>query len=285
MIPAIDSHIHIWDRTRGETFIAEKQFPQLAGKAFLPRDVPQMLEETGATKAVLVHGPSSLTHTAHCLEMANAHYMLLSVIGWINVRGGAWRNELAEFSSDPLFRGIRLMPGLDPEPEAFLRSQAVAEAAREIGKANQILEVLAGPELFPAVATIARAAPDTTISLAHFGLPTGAIDQIPLWRGALSEVAACPRTIIKVSGLPLCGNEKSDSSMAVAHLEVLLDQFGPDRMCYSSNWPVATAHAPPAYWRRILDLSCDEIGFSGQELASLYHSNTRRYYSPNPHFE
>jgi L-fuconolactonase len=279
MIPAIDSHIHIWDRTRGETFIAEKQFPQLTGKAFLPDQLPDMLRSTGATQAVLVHGPSSLSHTAHCLEMANAHPNLLSVIGWINIRGGSWHQELSTFSEDPIFRGIRLMPALDPDPEGFLRSVGVLEAADALGEANQVLEVLAGPALLPAVANIACQSPQTTVCLAHFGLPTGEEAALPAWRDQLEDVSRCQNTIIKVSGLPLSGDIERDAKMTKQHVTVLLDQFGPERMCYASNWPVVTALAAPAYWRQCLDQALTELGLENAELNQILSGTARRHYS------
>lgn len=275
---ALDSHIHIWDRTRGETFIAERQFPQLTGKAFLPEEVPAMLAATRAEKAVLVHGPSSLAHTAHCLEMANANSMFLSVIGWINIRGGNWRAELDGFSIDPLFKGVRLMPVLDEEPEALLRSDETIAAARRLGEAGQILEILAWPELFPAVEAIARAAPDTTISLAHFGLPNGSSDRLPAWRSELATIASCANTIIKVSGLPLTGKRTADAKMARDHFKVLLDQFGAHRMCYASNWPVATALAPPAYWRDLLDEVMTEAGLSTESQKLILYETADKLY-------
>ncbi|MEM9764039.1 MAG: amidohydrolase family protein [Pseudomonadota bacterium] len=282
MIPAIDSHIHIWDRTRGETFIAEKQFPQLTGLSFLPDQVPDMLASTGATSAVLVHGPSSLSHTAHCLKMAEAEPLFLSVIGWIDIRGGNWRAELSEFSASPLFRGIRLMPGLDPDPEGFLRSEGVRDAARALGETGQILEVLAGPALHAAVAAIARAAPQTTVSLAHFGLPTGDSGKLPMWREAVSDVAACSNVIVKASGLPLTGEEDHDSAMTRAHLSTLLDLFGSERICYSSNWPVATALAPPSHWRRTLDAALTALGTPDRDTRRIYQTNTEHHYTPRP---
>ncbi|MEM9708620.1 MAG: amidohydrolase family protein [Pseudomonadota bacterium] len=280
MIEAVDSHIHIWDRTRGETFIAEKQFRQLTGQAFLPEEVPEMLTSTGASSAVLVHGPSSLSHTAHCLEMARAHSFFLSVIGWVNIRGGNWPQELAEFSKDRIFRGIRLMPVLDPEPEAFLRSRGVEEASLVLGASGQVLEVLAAPPLLPAVADIARTAPDTMVSLAHFGLPSGLMEDLRGWSDALSKVAANPNTIVKVSGLPLTGHLEKDIEMTLPHLQVLLDQFGPERMCYSSNWPVATALATPAHWRHVIDAAIAEFGLANNEKASVFETTALHHYSP-----
>ena len=68
----IDAHIHIWNQSHGEEFIACKQFPVLTGCEFLTDGMAGMLQETGSAKAVLVHGPASDRHTDYCLERGDA---------------------------------------------------------------------------------------------------------------------------------------------------------------------------------------------------------------------
>ena len=46
MSRSIDSHVHIWDRSRNEIFIAENQHPSLKGKSFLPSDLQTILKDT-----------------------------------------------------------------------------------------------------------------------------------------------------------------------------------------------------------------------------------------------
>lgn len=154
--PIIDAHIHIWDRSRGETFIAEKEFPVLTGREFLPSDVGPMLAETGADSAVLVHGPATVAHALHCLDLCHQHAEFRSVVGWVDLRDADCGAQLSQQAGDPAFRGVRFTPLLDADPEAYLRSAAAHQICAALQDRGALVEVLAPPPLFDAVAGSGR---------------------------------------------------------------------------------------------------------------------------------
>ena len=73
MSRSIDSHVHIWDRSRNEIFIAENQHPSLKGKSFLPSDLQTILKDTLCKQAVLVHGPATIEHSKFCIDLCKKH--------------------------------------------------------------------------------------------------------------------------------------------------------------------------------------------------------------------
>ncbi|SIN83678.1 amidohydrolase family protein [Vannielia litorea] len=277
-ITAIDAHVHIWDRSRGETFIAERQFPALTGKAFLPEDLAPVLAQTRAESAVLVHGPATVKHALHCLDLCHRHQVFRSVVGWVDLRDPDCGRQLAEQARDPAFRGLRFTPLLDADPEGYLRSAAALQTCGALRDHGALVEVLAPPPLFGAVAALAAAQPELPVVLAHFGLPDGDPAHFNSWRAAIAPLAGLPNLHVKLSGLPLDGTPEHDRALTTRHLDAMLALFGSDRLLYASNWPVATALATPGHWRNLLDeaLEAAEVPSAGRK--AIYRGNALRLY-------
>lgn len=274
----LDSHVHIWDRTRGETFIAEKVFPVLKGKSFMPDDLVPVLQATHASQAVLVHGPASVAHSLYCLELCAQHDMFRSVIGWVDLRKPDAVTTLQSFSEHADFRGIRLTPMLDKNPQEYLRSDTARQVTQALAHKKQVLEILAPVPLLPAATDLARAVPQVPVVIAHFGLPDGADAAYSGWATAMADLAKLPNTFVKVSGLPLTGNKEFDAEMTQKHLAPLIGWFGCDRLCYASNWPVATALATPRYWYDLLNEFMSRAGLDSAQINSISSQTARSLY-------
>jgi|GEM_PF-1153437 len=277
----IDAHVHIWDQSRNEEFIATKVFPVLKGKNFLERDMHNMLAATSASQAVLVHGPATDSHTDFCLQLARQNEQFLSVIGWIDLRAQGVVERLNELSANPYFKGVRLTPMLDSDPWDYLSGVKTIEILKLLSDKGLIVEVLAPVSLLPAVAAFCQKLPNLTVVIAHFGLPDLDSDAMQSWFAAMSAVAKCPKTRVKVSGLVLRGGCESDRAIASVYVSRLLKLFGAERMHYASNWPVMTAHSSPEIWLRDLQLILEAIGVSSSQTAAIFTGNSRALYTPS----
>ena len=277
-VTAIDSHVHIWDRSRGEIFIAEQQFPALTGKAFLPQDLEPVLAETNAESAVLVHGPATVDHALHCLELCHAHACFRSVVGWVDLRSADPTALLDQQARDRAFRGVRFAPMLDADPEDYLRSDAALRICDALRTGGALVEILAPPPLFDAVAALAIAHPDLPVVLAHFGLPDTNPDSFADWQRSMAELAALPNVKVQLSGLPLTGRQERDRPFAQAHVAAMLKLFGADRLLYASNWPVATALVSPRRWRELLDEVLQAEGVPQADQEAIYRTNALQLY-------
>lgn len=278
--PRIDAHVHIWDQSRNEEFIATKVFPVLKGKNFLPQAMEQMLDETGASQAVLVHGPATDTHTDFCLELADLHERVLSVIGWVDLRADDVMDRLNELSLNPNFVGIRLTPMLDEDPQNYLCGPKTMQVLKVLAQKGLIAEVLAPVEFLPAVVNICQAIPTLCVVIAHFGLPDLNSDNPDLWCQAMTVLADYPEVRVKISGLALRGGSNVDRGIATQYVTRLLDLFGSDRLHYASNWPVMTAHTTPELWERDLQLILQLLNVSSRDTAAIFTNNTKALYAP-----
>jgi predicted TIM-barrel fold metal-dependent hydrolase len=142
---------------------------------------------------------------------------------------------------------------------------------------------------------LARAFPDTTIILNHFGGPIGVgpyaghRDEIfETWRADLAELATCQNVVAKLGGLNMEINgfgwhqqptpPTSEALMEATRgwYDYTIEQFGIERCLFESNFPVDKLSCSYAVlWNSFKRLTA---GYSDAEKAALYHDNAARVY-------
>jgi len=147
----------------------------------------------------------------------------------------------------------------------------------------------------PEVTDLARAFPNTTIILDHFGGPIGigpyagkAKEVYAQWRAHVTELATCPNVVAKLGGINMEVNgfdwhEKSrpPSSQELVdatrhYYEYMLEQFGVDRCMFESNFPVDKASCSyTVLWNSFKRLTSS---YSADEKAKLFHDTAARVY-------
>ena len=147
----------------------------------------------------------------------------------------------------------------------------------------------------PELADLARAFPDTTIILDHFGGPIGigpyggrADEVFAAWRAAILELAQCPNVVAKLGGLAMEVNghgwrkrERPPTSSELMeatrpYYEETIGRFGPARCMFESNFPVDKVSAGyDVVWNSFKRLVA---GASADEKAALFHDTAARVY-------
>ena len=147
----------------------------------------------------------------------------------------------------------------------------------------------------PDVTSLARAFPDTTIVLDHFGGPVGigsyagrARDVYAEWRAAIAELATCPNVVAKLGGINMEVNgfgwherPRPPSSQELMeatrpYYEFTIEKFGADRCMFESNFPVdAVSASYTVLWNSFKRLTA---GCSAEDKARLFHDTAARVY-------
>ena len=104
-----------------------------------------------------------------------------------------------------------------------------------------------------ATANILEAAPDTRVALCHAGSPHDRSSQgLDSWAQNLRHLSTLPQVVCKLSGLGMFDHRWTNQTIAPL-IDTCLDQFGPERCMFGSNFPVdslysdyATLAAAPA---------------------------------------
>jgi predicted TIM-barrel fold metal-dependent hydrolase len=197
-----------------------------------------------------------------------------------------------------LFRGIRQLPGglhgggsrRNPLTEpAFHRGVA------QLGRNGFSLDAFATSTQLPALASLARGVPGTTIILNHIGMPIFRPDKddrgevMATWREGMRALAHCSNVLVKLGGIGMdsqfgMGWSKQErpptSDQVVAwwgdDIRFCIDSFGPDRCLFESNFPVDRwALGYTVLWNAFQKMAA---GYSDAEQEALFSGTAIRAY-------
>ncbi|MGY8957934.1 MAG: amidohydrolase family protein [Alphaproteobacteria bacterium] len=142
---------------------------------------------------------------------------------------------------------------------------------------------------------LARAFPDTTIILNHFGGPIGVGPYASQkdavfkeWQASINDLAACENVVAKLGGVNMDVNgfgwhekERPPTSEELCEAtrpfyEHTLEKFGPDRCLFESNFPVDKITCSyNVLWNSFKRFSTN---FSAEEKAKLFHDTATAVY-------
>ena len=203
------------------------------------------------------------------------------------------------------YRGIRYIATFDPAghmppprtnaPRQLFLDSTFREGFAELAPRNLSFEIWCFHPQIPEVTDLARAFPDTTIVLDHFGGPLGVgpyagrQDEIfEEWKGYITELATCPNVVAKLGGINMDLNgfgwherERPPSSQELMeatrrYYEHTIESFGVDRCMFESNFPVDIITCSyGVLWNSFKRLTKE---YSADEKAALYHDTATRVY-------
>ena len=210
--------------------------------------------------------------------------------------------EALQAASPNRFRGIRHTVTWDPHPEIENREREGVLASADYRAGAQVLARMGlsldigvcFPQL-PELAAFAKALPDLTIILNHLGGLTRIgpyadrdAEVLATWRGGLAAVAQCPNVNLKLGGIGMprlgfdwhtrarpIGSEELASSIAPI-MSYCIEQFGPDRCMFESNFPVDKV----SFSHHVLFNAFKRFSksYSASERAALFHNTAARAY-------
>jgi predicted TIM-barrel fold metal-dependent hydrolase len=180
-------------------------------------------------------------------------------------------------------------------PEGLLLREDFRRGFRHLAPRKLTFEVWCAHTQIPDAVSLARAFPDTTLILDHFGGPCGigpyagkADEVFADWCVKIDELAKCPNVVVKLGGLNMHVNgygwEKrpkppTSAELAAAtrrYFEYAIEKFGPKRAMFESNFPVDKLSCGyTVLWNSFKLMT---KGFSPSEKADLFRDTAERVY-------
>jgi predicted TIM-barrel fold metal-dependent hydrolase len=145
------------------------------------------------------------------------------------------------------------------------------------------------------LADLARAVPELQIIVNHIGgvvrdgpYASRADEVMSVWRKGITALAARPNVVVKLGGIGMprtgfdwhlrkepIGSEELAASM-LPLMGYVIDQFGPDRCMFESNFPVdKVSYSYNVLYNAFKRLSRE---YSPTERAAMFHDNAVRVY-------
>lgn len=272
----VDSHVHFWDqRVLPYPWLAE--VPAIAG----PHTPAELHAETAGCrpeKIVFVEcGAPWLDEVQWVGRLAAREPRLAGIVAKCPMNAGAATTAaLAELRRHPLVRGVRHLIQDEPDPRCCLAPEFVA-GVRQLGPAGLSFDLCCRQHQLPAVIELVRGCPETRFVLDHLGKPDIRAGRLDPWRDHLRALAAQPNVDCKLSGLITEADHRAwqtaDLRPFVGHA---LDVFGPGRLLFGGDWPVAKLAGAYVRW---LDTARELVShLSASDQDALFRRNALRVY-------
>ena len=294
-IPIVDAHHHLWDLKAGRYPFLQDQYDahfflgdyRKICRDYMPADYAGDLagfDVIGSVHMQAGRAPNEQVAETEWLETMHRQYGLPSVaVGHVTFTQPDCAEVLAGHARSPLMRGIRSRPVTSSGPNASVAG-APGTMQDDHWRRNFALLEKHGISWDMRIpwwhleegAEVARAFPGIPMVVNHSGLPLDRSEEgLAIWRRGLAALADCPNVVIKLSelGLP---HGKWDIPSNVRVVREAAAIFGPDRILFASNPPVATLSTN---FRGIVDVMLEALaGESPETLAKFFHRNALRFY-------
>jgi predicted TIM-barrel fold metal-dependent hydrolase len=316
-LPICDPHHHLWDQRHEreqERYLLDEILDDIAGGhnvvstvfiecgAMFKPDGPEAYRCVGETE--FVNGIAAMSASGAYGKARIAD----GIVGTVDLRLGDKAADVLDAqiaAGGGRFCGIRrgAFWHASPEiqnhrtnpPEHLLLQDDFRAGFKHLAPRKLSFEVWCAHTQIPDAVSLARAFPDTTIVLDHFGGPIGTgpyagkQDEVfAWWRTQIDELAKCPNVVAKLGGLNMevngYGWEHRPQPPTSAELaqatrrwfEHTIDRFGPNRCMFESNFPVDKLSCSyTVLWNSFKLLSKT---YSADERAAMFYGTAARVY-------
>jgi len=270
----IDAHHHLWRLSRGDYGWLTPDLAPL-WRDFEPADLAPLMAAGGVAGGILVQAAPTEAETAFLLGLAARTPAVLGVVGWTDFAAADAPTAIARLAADPALKGLRPMLQ-DLANDDFILSPTVQPALRAMVAAGLRFEALVRPWHLPRLLVLRERHPDLPIILDHAGKPDIAGGAWSPWAEDIRALAADGTTVCKLSGLITEAGPDWDVERLRPYADLVIDAFGPERVMWGSDWPVALLAGSYGGWldaarRLVARLTPDErAAILGGTAARVY---------------
>jgi L-fuconolactonase len=246
----IDSHIHFWRIARGDY---HWMTPEMSiRRDYDADDLRPLLQAAGVDRIVLVQAAATVAETEFLLGLAQETPFVAGVVGWVDMAAGDAVETLERLSADPHFKGIRPMIHDIPDVDWMLRSDLI-EAFRAVMRLGLSFDLLVRPPHLKNSLTLLSRFPDLRAIIDHGAKPEIAEGRFDAWAEDMRRLARETNAWCKMSGLITEASPDWSVDDLRPYVDHLIEQFGPGRLIWGSDWPVLTLAASYADWADATD--------------------------------
>jgi L-fuconolactonase len=196
--------------------------------------------------------------------------------------GDGFRDYITHFKGSRYVKGVR---------ESFragcFKDKAFLNGLRLLGELGMCFDLQLGPELLPEASAVVAACPQTRFVLDHCGgadprdfdpkAPWERVRRAMQWQAGIQAIGQRPNVICKISGLlESAAPDRVSANNVAPVVKYCIDQFGPERAVFASNWPVVNRGGSFGGWVNMLRQVTSAR--TREQQQKLIHDNAIAFY-------
>jgi len=275
----IDAHHHLWKVDRGDYFWLDVQ--RDPAQAVLNRDFGveeyrALAEEFGIAGSVVVQAAQTEAETHWLLQQAaGSDGLIRGVVGWVDMTAADGPERLAALADNRLLVGIRPMLQDIADVDWMLQKKLHPVYRALIDMRLRFDLLIRPPHLKNALTLLARY-PEMRVVIDHGAKPAIARGAWHPWADEIRRIANETGAYCKLSGLVTEATTDWDAEQLRRYVEHLAGCFGPQRLLWGSDWPVALMASDYGRWLETARGLLSELSSAARE--AIFGANAIRFY-------
>jgi L-fuconolactonase len=272
----VDSHMHFWDQAALHPYTWLHEVPSIA-HAHVPATIHQEAAADLPEKIVFVEcGAPWLDEVRWVEQLARTEPRIRALVAKIAIDAGPQTTaDIAELRRHPLVHGVR--HHFEHAPVDYCARPEFIAGVRQLPAAGLSFDICCKHPQLPAVIELVRQCPDVSFIFDHGGKPGIKAGLLDPWRDHIRTLASLPNVVCKLSGLVTEADHAAwTPDQLRPYVFHLLECFGPGRMLFGGDWPVAKLACGYTRWFRLAR------GFTAHltsaEQAAIFEGNATRIY-------
>ena len=277
----IDAHQHFWlpERVHVEWMDGLTGEPaRRLIRSVLPSELQPILAHHRIDRTVLVQVATNDAEAPLLFSLADAHAFIAGVVTWIDMQAPDFEQRLERLAAHPKFLGVRPMIENEPDPE-WMQRPTVRRAFRVLEERGVCFDFLLKHQQLGAALEVLAAYPRLRAVLDHLAKPAIAERMLTPWREQLARASEHPNVYCKLSGLITEADHERWGDQDIApYVQHAVQQFGPRRCMFGSDWPVCTLAGSYDAVVRALDASIAPLGLASGDIERIYGGTALEFY-------
>ena len=234
----IDSHHHFW-KYDPVTYSWMNDSMGILKRDYQPEDLKEVIDSAKIDGVISVQADQSMRETEDLLKHASECSFIRGVVGWFPLAEPELDGLLESYATNPLLKGVRHVVQ-DEADDQFILGNAFNKGIRRLKAHELVYDILIYErQLGPSIEFVDRH-PDQVFVLDHVAKPRIGDQIMEPWRAQMFELAKRENVYCKLSGMATEANWQNWTKDDLwPYAEVVMEAFGPTRMMFGSDWPVA----------------------------------------------
>ncbi len=263
----LDPHVHVWKHDPRFPFAPGAKVPDYDAT---PEMLLQLMQANGIAKTVIIQVIHYRYDNSYLAAVLKQYPQYFQGVCRVDPLDPAAPDHLSQISEQPGFHGVRLSPAADASGD-WIRGPLMPPLWRRCQSLGVPMTLLAPISRMPDIQKLVDQFPDLTVVIDH--MADCPVDQ-PKELEKLIALVRYPKVFVKISHTWSLSRQSYPWLDAQELVKRLYDRFGPQRLMWATDWPIAKERA--TYAQRLSVVRDDMPFLSAEDKAWILSKTVER---------